>query len=147
MKKRGIRINMSFDYNTNIETQILSNLDGWIISDNNSETVSPYTDDLNISELSITKRVTSTEVELFYYKTLNLVTSYLGQNLDNFTTEDEPIIQECICLWAAGLLWRKYNLKITNQDDETNTLGYGDELIIKAKNTIKPYRYRKLVIW
>lgn len=141
-------INMSFDYTTSIETQILSNLDGWIISDNNStENISSYTDDLNISELSITKRVTSTEVELFYHKTLNLVTSYLGQNIDNFTTEEEPIIQECICLWTAGLLWRKYNLKIINQDDETNILGYGDELIIKAKNTLKPYRYRKLVIW
>ncbi len=139
---------MSFDYTTSIETQILSNLDGWIISDNNStENISSYTDDLNISELSITKRVTSTEVELFYHKTLNLVTSYLGQNIDNFTTEEEPIIQECICLWTAGLLWRKYNLKIINQDDETNILGYGDELIIKAKNTLKPYRYRKLVIW
>ena len=50
-------------------------------------------------------------------------------------------------MWTAGKLWQKYNVRTNNQEDDTNILGYGDKLVIQAKEILKPYKYYKMMVY
>ena len=94
------------------------------------------------------RAITVEELETFWVKTLNYAESYLQVKLDSFDSEIiKNVIQTAMESWCAGLIYRKYNIRVIDQVDETQTTGYGDELIIQAKSILKPYQYKKLVIW
>ena len=109
-----------------------------------------------ISDLEYDKKVSSTEVLTFYRITTSYVKSYINQSeLPTVTeiVEDEeievtdPIVLDALSMWTAGRLWQKYNVRTNNQEDETNILGYGDKLVIQAKEILKPYKYYKMDVY
>ena len=109
-----------------IVEQILLKLDGWEIIENQSE----------IDELLVNKTITRQEVLDFYKDAMDYSLSYTQQpNFDNILVGITPVI-----FWAAGLIWNKYNIRTNNQLDDTNILGYGDKLVIQAKEMLKPYK-------
>lgn len=109
-----------------------------------------------ISDLEYDKKVSSTEVLTFYRITTSYVKSYINQSeLPTVTeiVEDEeievtdPIVLDALSMWTAGRLWQKYNVRTNNQEDETNILGFGDKLVIQAKEILKPYKYYKMDVY
>lgn len=91
-------------------------------------------------EISVIQTVTYHEVELFFNRAKRLVTSYIW--FDYFP--DIPEVHESLCMWTAGLLWKKYNVKEHELIDGTNPYGYGDQLINHAKKNINNYRRTKV---
>ena len=109
-----------------------------------------------ISDLEYDKKVSSDEVLSFYRITTSYVKSYINQSelpTITETVEDEeievtdPIVLDALSMWTAGRLWQKYNVRTNNQEDETNILGYGDKLVIQAKEILKPYKYYKMDVY
>ena len=109
-----------------------------------------------ISDLEYDKKVSSDEVLSFYRITTSYVKSYINQSeLPTVTeiVEDEeievtdPIVLDALSMWTAGKLWQKYNVRVNNNEDETNILGYGDKLVIQAKEILKPYKYYKMEVY
>ena len=109
-----------------------------------------------ISDLEYDKQVSSDEVLSFYRITTSYVKSYINQSelpTITETVEDEeievtdPIVLDALSMWTAGRLWQKYNVRVNNQEDETNILGYGDKLVIQAKEILKPYKYYKMDVY
>ena len=109
-----------------------------------------------ISDLEYDKKVSSDEVLSFYRITTSYVKSYINQSeLPTVTeiVEDEeievtdPIVLDALSMWTAGRLWQKYNVRTNNQEDETNILGYGDKLVIQAKEILKPFKYYKMDVY
>ena len=138
---------MAYEYSQIIENNILEYLEGWSTTPTaeNNNTDNTFLDDNEINELNITKTITSNELNLFWDKAVLLAEAYLQRNLDELEIDVcNNAIQNAIEMWTAGLIYRKYNIRVIDQTDETDTKGYGDELIIQAKTTLKPYKYRKL---
>lgn len=145
---------ISFDFSRDIALGILDYLGGWTLEnesnrDNNENDIIPNL--LDASEypmINNAKKITCSEVARFYQKAVNNAEAYLHYKLtDEELTDVRNIILEAVQMWAAGLLWRKYNIRVMDQVDETNTTGYGDELIIQSKVTLKRYAYVKVSTW
>ena len=110
-----------------IITGILYKLDGWVLDDESSA-------ELRSSEYN--KKVKADELIHFYNLARDYACSYTQRdNIDEVTVSETALI-----LWASGLVWNKYDVRVNNQLDETNTLGYGDKLIVQAKEILKPYK-------
>ena len=105
-----------------------------------------------ISDLDYDKKISSEEVLSFYQIVTNYCLSYLNRTtlptiiVDEVEQED-PIVQTGIAMWTAGKIWQKYNIRVNNNEDETNTLGYGDKLVIQAKELLKPYKYYNMKVY
>lgn len=142
---------MTFQFNEDITKNILNYLEGWKLKTEDTQNKNEVTNFLSESEtanLNVSKEITVEELETFWVKTLNYAESYLQVELDSFDSEIiKNVIQTAMESWCAGLIYRKYNIRVIDQVDETQTTGYGDELIIQAKSILKPYQYKKLVIW
>lgn len=142
---------MTFQFNEDITKNILNYLEGWKLKTEDTQNKNEVTNFLSESEtanLNVSKEITVEELETFWVKTLNYAESYLQVKLDSFDSEIiKNVIQTAMESWCAGLIYRKYNIRVIDQVDETQTTGYGDELIIQAKSILKPYQYKKLVIW
>lgn len=109
-----------------------------------------------ISDLQYDKKVQSTEVISFYNICTNYALSYMNRTElptitktveDEEVTETDPVVTTAIEMWTAGKLWQKYDVRINNNEDDTNTLGYGDKLVIQAKEMLKPYKYYDLKVY
>lgn len=122
--------------------QILLLLDGWVLDDE------VKTDEL--TDLDFNKSITSEEVLTFYNIAYNYALSYT--KLSAFPTivktvgegeeieELSPQTFTALTLWSAGLIYRKYDIRSNDQIDESVTIGYGDSLIIQAKEMLKGYK-------
>lgn len=119
--------------------QILTLLDGWILEDEAED----------LTDLDFNKTITGEEVLHFYNVAYNYALSYT--RLDKLPTvtrivEDEEVEElsyqtfTALTLWSAGLIYRKYNIRSNDQIDETATIGYGDSLIIQAKEMLKGFK-------
>lgn len=119
--------------------RILMHLHGWKIEDH-KERVEYATSwlerDVERDEMETIQTITHRELELFFNRTKRLVISYLW--FDYFP--DIPEVHESLCMWTAGLIWKKYNVKEHELIDGTNPYGYGDQLINHAKKNINNYR-------
>lgn len=116
--------------------EVLFKLDNWVVEntdDNNDldENVSSEYDDIDFN-----KKVSSEEILHFYNVAMNYALSYT--QLSDFS--NVPISDTALIMWAAGLLWRKYDIRPNDQIDESISIGYGDSLIIQAKEMLKPYK-------
>ena len=116
--------------------EVLFKLDNWVVEDTDDttdlgENVSPQYDDMDFN-----KKVSREEILHFYNVAMNYALSYT--QLPDFS--NVPISDTALILWAAGLLWRKYDIRPNDQIDESVTIGYGDSLIIQAKEMLKPYK-------
>lgn len=115
---------------TDIITQTLSKLDNWVLDTQIEED--------ELTDMDYNKSVTSDEI----IDTYNDVTNYAISYLQREDFENIPVIDTALIFWTAGTLWQKYNQNINNQLDETNPnpFGYGDKLVIQAKEILKPYK-------
>ena len=110
-----------------IITGMLYKLDGWVL--NNEDNA-----ELRSSEYN--KKIDADELIHFY----NVATDYACSYTQRDSLTDVSVGETAVILWASGLVWNKYDVRVNNQIDETNTLGYGDKLIIQAKEILKPYK-------
>ena len=130
---------------TDIVNEILCLLDGWKL-DTDITTG-------HLTDMDYNKKISHDEVMHFYNVAYNYALTYL--QVSEFPTqtitqiiEDEPVettdllptIYTALFFWSAGLLWEKYNVRTDNQLDEDNPYGYGDKLIIQAKEMLKPIK-------
>lgn len=116
--------------NEEIITRTLSKLDNWVLD---TQIIKD-----NLTDMDYNKSITEKEILDTYEDVTNYAISYLQrQDLTNI-----PVIDTALIFWNAGVLWSKYNQNINNQLDETNPnpFGYGDKLVIQAKEMLKPYK-------
>lgn len=116
--------------------EVLFKLDNWVVENTDDtndldENVSSEYDDIDFN-----KKVSSEEILHFYNVAMNYALSYT--QLSDFS--NVPISDTALIMWAAGLLWRKYDIRPNDQIDESISIGYGDSLIIQAKEMLKPYK-------
>lgn len=113
--------------------EVLFKLDNWVLTDiaNDDNLIESEYNDLDYN-----KKVSSEEILHFFKVATDYALSYT--QLTNF--ENVPISDTALILWAAGLLWRKYDIRPNDQIEESVTIGYGDSLIIQAKEMLKPYK-------
>lgn len=142
---------------------ILFKLDGWVL-DKKDETIIISEEEIHsqdttyvhdnleillknqdneISDLDYNKKITKEEILSFYNDATNYALSYT--QLKKFP--ENPIIDTALYFWAAGLIWRKYDVRVNNNIDESYPIGYGDSLIIQAKEMLKPFKNYKLSIF
>ena len=88
------------------------------------------------------KIVTENEIIALYNTAENLTLSYLRMS----ELPDDPRIDDGICTWTAGLIYKKYDERPNDLTDETNTIGVGDQLIITAREMLKPLRYYEFIM-
>lgn len=113
--------------------EVLFKLDNWMITDvDNDDNLI----DSEYNDMDFNKKVSSEEILHFYKVAQDYALSYT--QLPNFT--NIPISDTALILWTAGLLWRKYDVRPNDQIDESISIGYGDSLIIQAKEMLKPYK-------
>lgn len=116
--------------------EVLLKLDNWIVEDIG---VNPN----NYEDLDFNKKVSEDEILHFYDVATNYAQSYTQLK----DTSKIPIIKTALILWTAGLLWKKYDIRPNDQIDETYPIGYGDSLIIQAKEMLKPYKNYNFMIF
>lgn len=140
--------NNCVSYNNNIQNQILSNLDGWIIEtipETTNETqenndVNPFmtADEFN---QKANKVITSTECQLFYEETLDNAFMHTNRlNIDDLTEVEARIFIRAVCKWTASNLWNKYNIRVNNEDmEDTYVQSYGGLLYSSAMKALQPF--------
>ena len=115
--------------------EVLFKLDNWVVE--NVEDDDLYeTNSLECDDMDFNKKVTDEEILHFHQVAINYAKSYT--QLTDFS--NVPISDTALILWTAGLLWRKYDVRPNDQIDESYSIGYGDSLIIQAKEMLKPYK-------
>ena len=122
--------------------EVLFKLDNWVIEDiDGADLIESNSDEYD--DMSYNKKVSREEILHFYDVAKNYALSYTQLNdFSNVAISDTALI-----LWAAGLLWRKYDIRPNEQIDESYPIGYGDSLIIQAKEMLKPYKKYNFNIW
>ena len=140
--------NNCVSYNSNIQNQILSNLDGWII-ETIPETDSETTENNDVNpfmtadefQKKANKVITSTECQLFYEETLDNAFLYTNRlNIDDLSEMEARIFIRAVCKWTASNLWNKYNIRVNNEDlEDTYVQSYGGLLYSSAMKALQPF--------
>lgn len=140
--------NNCVSYNSNIQNQILSNLDGWII-ETIPETDSESTENNDVNpfmtadefQKKANKVITSTECQLFYEETLDNAFLYTNRlNIDDLSEMEAKIFIRAVCKWTASNLWNKYNIRVNNEDlEDTYVQSYGGLLYSSAMKALQPF--------
>ena len=116
--------------------EVLLKLDNWVVDNIDSDDDLIESNSIEYDDMDFNKKVTQDEIIDFYHVAINYAVSYT--QLTNLPSNS--IIDTALILWTAGLLWRKYDIRPNDQIDETYSIGYGDSLIIQAKEILKPYK-------
>ena len=116
--------------------EVLFKLDNWVVENIDKDGDLNQSHSLEYDEMDYNKKVSSEEILHFYDVANNYALSYT--QLTDFS--NVPISDTALILWTAGLLWRKYDVRPNDQIDESYSIGYGDSLIIQAKEMLKPYK-------
>ena len=115
---------------------MLFKLDNWVVKNVDEDDDLYETNSLECDDMDFNKKVTDEEILHFHQVAINYAKSYT--QLTDFS--NVPISDTALILWTAGLLWRKYDVRPNDQIDESYSIGYGDSLIIQAKEMLKPYK-------
>ena len=116
--------------------EVLFKLDNWVVKNVDEDDDLYETNSLECDDMDFNKKVTNEEILHFHQVAINYAKSYT--QLTDFS--NVPISDTALILWTAGLLWRKYDVRPNDQIDESYSIGYGDSLIIQAKEMLKPYK-------
>jgi hypothetical protein len=116
--------------------EVLLKLDNWVVDETDNSTDLDENLSSEYDDIDFNKKVSSEEILHFYNVAMNYALSYT--QLSDFS--NVPISDTALIMWAAGLLWRKYDIRPNDQIDESISIGYGDSLIIQAKEMLKPYK-------
>lgn len=141
-------ITNSVTYDSDIENQIISNLDGWKIEDdtnaaensNEDTDINPFmtTEEL---ETKANKVITSTECQLCYEETLDNAYMHTNRlNIEDLTEIEARTFIRAVCKWTASNLWNKYNVRVNNEDlEDTYVQSYGGLLYHNAMKGLQPF--------
>ena len=116
--------------------EVLFKLDNWVVENVDEDDDLYENNSLECDDMDFNKKVTDEEILHFHQVAINYAKSYT--QLSDFS--NVPISDTALILWTAGLLWRKYDVRPNDQIDESYSIGYGDSLIIQAKEMLKPYK-------
>ena len=116
--------------------EVLFKLDNWVVENVDEDDDLYETNSLECDDMDFNKKVTDEEILHFHQVAINYAKSYT--QLTDFS--NVPISDTALIIWTAGLLWRKYDVRPNDQIDESYSIGYGDSLIIQAKEMLKPYK-------
>lgn len=144
---------MTVEYNSEIEEQILSHLDGWEIKaeptpsnanstgSTNTGEVQPFITEVTTYQDNPNKKVTSEEVENFYTIALDKAYVFCNRlNVDDLTSIEEAMFVKGVCLLAASDLWNKYNIRVNNEDmEDVYIQSYGGLLYKQAMNILHSF--------
>lgn len=134
---------MTVEYNTEIQDQILSHLDGWVLDSTENDTgeVDPFIEDITLYKDNPNKKVTIKEVEDFYKDALNKAYAYTNRlNVEDLTSIEEKMFIKGVCLLAASDLWNKYNIRVNNEDmEDTYVQSYGGLLYKQSMNILHSF--------
>ena len=128
--------------------KVLAHLQGYVLESK--------VDKDDLTDLDYDKKISSYEILTFYEIASSYALSYLNRTefptrlkkVENSEVEViDPVVNDAVCMWTAGKIWQKYNVRVNNNEDDTNTLGYGDKLVIQAKEMLKPYKYFNLKVY
>lgn len=142
-------INNDVTYNCDIQNMIISNLDGWVIQEDNtqesnneneSDTIDPFMTSEELSDKA-NKIITSTECKLFYEETLDMAYSHTNRlNIEDLTEVEARIFLRAVCKWTASNLWNKYNIRVNNEDlEDTYVQSYGGLLYKSALKSLQQF--------
>lgn len=139
---------MTVEYNSTIEEEILSHLDGWKIEatenvaslNTTTETqgeVNPFIEDITEYADNPNKKISSEEVQNFYELALQKAYSYTNRlNVTDLSNIEESRFIDGVCLLCASDLWNKYNIRVNNEDmEDVYVQSYGG-LLYKQSITI-----------
>ena len=123
---------------------VLINLQGYVLTESVNQS--------ELNDLEYDKKVSSNEVLAFYRTTTSYVLSYLNRTelptkIVGELKVTDPIVLDAVAMWTAGRLWNKYNVRVNNNEDDTTPFGYGDKLVIQAKEILKPYKYFNMKVY
>ena len=136
---------MTVEYNENIENQILSHLDGWAISTEESSVndgeAEAFITDITTYADNPNKKISSEEVETFYNLALEKAYAHTNRlNVDDLSFIEEDMFVKGVCLWTASDLWNKYNIRVNNEDmEDTYVQSYGGLLYKQAINILSSF--------
>ena len=116
--------------------EVLFKFDSWIVEDIDNTEDLIESNSVEYDDMDYNKKVSTEEILNFFDVAENYALSYT--QLSDFS--NVPISDTALILWTAGLLWRKYDVRPNEQIDESYPIGYGDSLIIQAKEMLKPYK-------
>ena len=132
-------------YSSDIENQIISNLDGWKIEDatvteNSNEDINPFMTNAEL-ETKANKVITSTECQLCYEETLDNAYMHTNRlNIDDLSEIEARTFIRAVCKWTASNLWNKYNIRVNNEDlEDTYVQSYGGLLYHNAMKGLQPF--------
>lgn len=110
--------------------QILLKLDNWVLTSTVEEE--------QLTTMDYNKAVTEEEILDWY----SVAVDYAKAFMKRTDVTDVVVFDTAVVMWTAGLIWSKYNQQVNNMLDETNPnpFGYGDKLVIQAKEMLKPYK-------
>lgn len=142
-------MNNDVTYNCDIQNMIISNLDGWVIQEDNtqesnneneSNTIDPFMTSEELSDKA-NKIITSTECKLFYEETLDMAYSHTNRlNIEDLTEVEARIFLRAVCKWTASNLWNKYNIRVNNEDmEDTYVQSYGGLLYKSALKSLQQF--------
>ena len=142
-------MNNDVTYNCDIQNMIISNLDGWVIQEDNtqesnneneSDTIDPFMTSEELSDKA-NKIITSTECKLFYEETLDMAYSHTNRlNIEDLTEVEARIFLRAVCKWTASNLWNKYNIRVNNEDmEDTYVQSYGGLLYKSALKSLQQF--------
>lgn len=140
---------MTVEYTKDIEDQILSHLDGWVISTEPQPTndepldtdVPPFITDIDSYTDNPNKKVKAEEVERFYNLGLQKAYTYCNRlNVNDLSQIEEEVFIKGVCLLTASDLWNKYNIRVNNEDmEDTYVQSYGGLLYKQAINILNSF--------
>lgn len=149
-------------YNDNIREMIITNLDGWVVTDieptqeqeveNSTEDITetpnstpstdvePFMTSTEMSNKS-NKKITDNECRLFYEETLDQAYMHTNRlNIDDLTSVEARMFIRGVCKWTASNLWNKYNIRVNNEDmEDTYIRSYGGLLYSSAMKILQPF--------
>lgn len=133
---------------TEIIKKILLHLQGYVLEED--------AEDSELTDLEYDKKISSNEVIAMYRITTSYALSFLNRKeipTETIIIEDEeveipnPVVIDAIAMWTAGKIWQKYDVRVNNNEDDTTPFGYGDKLVIQAKEMLKPFKYFKMMVY
>ena len=116
--------------------EVLFKLDNWVVENVDEDDDLYENNSLECYDMDFNEKVTDEEILHYHQVAINYAKSYT--QLTDFS--NVPISDTALIIWTAGLLWRKYDVRPNDQIDESYSIGYGDSLIIQAKEMLKPYK-------
>lgn len=109
---------------------VLDLLQGWEIKENTGDGPDPESDDGTVHT------ITTEEVTKFITKAKVRAAAHI--ELENVAKLPETdLVDEAVATWAAGLLYNKYVIKVTEGKEDQDPTTYGDRKISEAKAILK----------